>query len=43
MYRTDHAYLDHFPNVKRFLVEMHNRPAFQRMMERTIPNGPPAM
>jgi glutathione S-transferase len=43
MYRTDHAYLDQFPNVKRFLVEMHKRPAFQRAMERTIPNGPPSM
>lgn len=42
MYRTDHAYLDQFPNVKRFLIEMHSRPAFKRMMERTIPNGPPA-
>ena len=43
MYRTDNAYLDKFPNVRRFLVDMHNRPAFQRAMERTIPNGPPAM
>jgi glutathione S-transferase len=43
MYRTDHAYLDQFPNVKRFLVDVHCRPAFRRAMERTIPNGPPAM
>src|SRR5215469_10203417 len=42
MYRTDHAYFDQFPNVKRFMVEVHGRPAFKRMMERTIPNGPPA-
>ena len=42
MYRTDHAYLDKFSNVKRFLVEMQSRPAFKRMVERTIPNGPPA-
>jgi glutathione S-transferase len=43
MYRTDHAYLDQFPNVKRFLVDMRNRPAFRRAMDRTIPNGPPEM
>jgi len=43
MYRTDNPYLDHFPNVKRFLVDMHNRPAFQRAIARSIPNGPPAM
>ncbi|MGD0118015.1 MAG: glutathione binding-like protein [Candidatus Binatus sp.] len=43
MYRTDNAYLDQFPNVKRFLVDMHARPAFQRAIERCIPNGPPAM
>jgi glutathione S-transferase len=29
MYRTDSAYLDHFPNVKRFLIDIHGRPAFQ--------------
>ena len=41
--RTDHAYLDVFPNVKRFLVEMSERPAFQRAMKTTMPAGPPPM
>jgi glutathione S-transferase len=43
MYRTDNAYLDQFPNTKRFLIDMHNRPAFQRALQRAIPNGPPPM
>lgn len=41
--RTDHAYLDAFPNVKRYLVAMADRPAFQRAMQTTMPKGPPAM
>ncbi len=41
--RTDHAYLDAFPNVKGFLVRMAERPAFQRAMQSTMPKGPPAM
>jgi glutathione S-transferase len=41
--RTDHAYLDTFPNVKRFLIEMSERPAFQRAMKTTMPAGPPPM
>jgi glutathione S-transferase len=43
MYRTDHAYLDRFPNVKRFLVEVMGRPAWKRTVERTLPAGPPPM
>ncbi len=43
MYRTDVAYLDRFPNTKRFLSDMQNRAAFQRALKRTIPNGSPAM
>jgi hypothetical protein len=43
MYRTDNAYLGQFPNTRRFLLDVHSRPAFQRAMKRTIPNGPPAM
>jgi glutathione S-transferase len=41
--RTDHAYLEAFPNVKGFLVRMAERPAFQRAMQSTMPKGPPAM
>ena len=41
--RTDMPYLDAFPNVKRFLGAMAERPAFQRAMKRTMPKGPPAM
>jgi glutathione S-transferase len=41
--RSDHAYLDAFPHVKRFLGEMAERPAFQRAMKSTMPKGPPAM
>ena len=41
--KTDHAYLDTFPNVKRFLIEMSERPAFQRAMKSTMPAGPPPM
>jgi hypothetical protein len=43
MYRTDNAYLDQFPNTKGFLVHVQSRPVFRRAIERTIPNGPPAM
>jgi glutathione S-transferase len=43
LYRVDCGYLEAFPHAKRFLVDMHNRPAFQRAMKRTIPNGPPSM
>jgi glutathione S-transferase len=41
--RTDNAYLDTFPHVKRFLERMAERPAFQRAMQTTMPKGPPAM
>jgi glutathione S-transferase len=41
--RTDNAYLDAFPHVKRFLERMAARPAFQRAMQSTMPKGPPAM
>ena len=43
LYWTDHAYLDTFPNVKRFLVEMSERPAYQRALQTTMPKGPPPM
>jgi glutathione S-transferase len=42
MQDTEHAYLDIFPHVKRFLQRMAARPAFQRAMQRTMPAGPPA-
>jgi glutathione S-transferase len=41
MYRADHAYLDAFPNVKRWLVEVTARPAWRRTVEVTLPAGPP--
>jgi glutathione S-transferase len=41
--RTDSAYLDAFPHVRRFLERMAARPAFQRAMQTTMPKGPPAM
>ena len=41
--RTDNAYLDAFPHVKRFLERMAARPAFQRAMQTTMPKGAPAM
>ena len=43
VYRTDHAYLDPFPNVKRWLKEVMPRPAWERTVEVTLPAGPPAM
>ncbi len=43
MQRTDNAYLDAFPHVKRFLERMAARPAFQRAVQATMPKGPPAM
>jgi glutathione S-transferase len=36
-------YLDDFPNVRAFMQRMAARPAFQRAMKRTMPNGPPPM
>ena len=39
---TDHAYYDAFPRVKDFMDRMAARPAFQRAMAATMPNGPPA-
>jgi glutathione S-transferase len=42
MQDVEHAYLDAFPHVKRFLQRMAARPAYQRAMQRTMPAGPPA-
>jgi glutathione S-transferase len=39
----DGAYWDDFPRVKDFMARMHARPAFQRAMQSTMPNGPPNM
>jgi len=39
----DGAYWDDFPRVKDFMARMHARPAFQRAMRSTMPNGPPNM
>jgi glutathione S-transferase len=40
---TDGAYWAEFPNVKAFMDRMAARPAFQRAMAATMPNGPPPM
>ena len=39
----DGEYWNQFPNVKDFMARMAERPAFQRAMKSTMPNGPPAM
>jgi glutathione S-transferase len=39
---TDHAYYGAFPRVKDFMDRMAARPAYQRAMQATMPNGPPA-
>jgi len=39
----DGAYWDQFPHVKDFMTRMAARPAFQRAMQTTMPNGPPPM
>ncbi len=39
----DGAYWNDFPNVKDFMARMAARPAFQRAMQTTMPNGPPSM
>jgi glutathione S-transferase len=39
----DGAYWNEFPHVKDFMARMAERPAFQRAMKATMPNGPPAM
>jgi glutathione S-transferase len=43
MQGTDGAYWSEFPHVKDFMVRMAARPAFQRAMQATMPNGPPSM
>ena len=39
----DAPYWDTFPHVKDFMLRMAARPAFQRAMATTMPNGPPNM
>jgi glutathione S-transferase len=39
----DGEYWNEFPHVKAFMARMAERPAFQRAMKATMPNGPPAM
>lgn len=43
LYETDQAYLERFPNVKRFLKDVMARPAWKRTVENTLPAGPPPM
>jgi glutathione S-transferase len=40
---TDGAYWSEFPRLKDFMTRMAERPAFQRAMKSTMPNGPPSM
>lgn len=37
------TYLENLPNVKDWLVRMSERPAFQRAMKTTMPDGAPAI
>lgn len=39
----DGAYWDAFPRCKDFMARMAARPAYQRAMQSTMPNGPPSM
>ena len=39
----DGDYWNAFPNVKDFMGRMAARPAYQRAMQATMPNGPPPM
>jgi glutathione S-transferase len=43
LFHDDRTGLAHYPNVDAFLDRMAARPAFQRAMAVTLPNGPPAM
>ena len=43
LFHDDRRGLEEFPHVNAFLDRMAARPAFQRAMKRTLPNGPPAM
>jgi glutathione S-transferase len=43
LFHDDRRGLEEFPHVNAFLDRMAARPAFQRAMQRTLPNGPPAM
>ena len=38
-----HDYYSDFPNVKDFMQRVQSRPAFERAMRATMPNGPPPM
>ena len=38
---VDAPYWDEFPRLKDFMLRMAERPAFQRAMAKTMPNGPP--
>jgi glutathione S-transferase len=40
---TDGAYWNDFPRLKDFMLRMAERPAYQRAMKSTMPNGPPSM
>jgi glutathione S-transferase len=42
-FNPDGAHFDAWPNVRRFLKDVAERPAYQRAVKKTMPNGPPAM
>jgi glutathione S-transferase len=43
LFHDDRSGLGDYPNVEAFLDRMAARPAFQRAMRTTLPNGPPPM
>jgi glutathione S-transferase len=42
LFADDRSGLARYPSVNAFLDRMAARPAFQRAMAATLPNGPPA-
>jgi glutathione S-transferase len=42
-FNPDGEHFDAWPNVRRFLKDVADRPAYQRAVKITMPNGPPAM
>lgn len=43
LHSIDGPHYEQFPNVHGYLKRITSRPAFQRAMKATMPNGPPAM
>ena len=43
LYNAQAEFFGHWPNIKRFVQEVTSRPAYERTLKITMPNGPPAM